>query len=64
MLLVREFTLLATKTLVVVFKIYPIYCPPIAGVDVIEDAEVKPDTLARIDRIHIGFLGVVYAVGF
>jgi hypothetical protein len=56
--------LLTAKTLVVVFEVKPVHGLAVAGVDVIEDTEIDTDAVARVQRIHIGFLGQVGIVGF
>jgi hypothetical protein len=56
--------LLTLKTLVRVFGVKLIYGLPIAGVDVVEDAEVDTDAVACINRVHVGFLGELGVVGF
>jgi len=52
----REFLLLTTKTLVFVFNIKPIHSRAVAGVYVAEDAKVDAEAVARIERVHGGFL--------
>ena len=43
------------KPVVLVFEVDPLHGLPVAGVDVVEDAEVDPDAVARVKRIQWGF---------
>lgn len=63
-LLPREFTLFASESFVLVFEVKPVHSLAVAGVDVVEDAEVNPNTITRVQRVHIGLLGQVSIVGF
>ena len=63
-LFARQLPLLAAKTLVVVFEVKPIHGFAIAGVDVVQDTEVNPNAVTRVERVQRRFLRKVSVVGF
>nr|WP_299265691.1 hypothetical protein [Halorientalis sp.] len=42
----------------------PLHGLPITGVDAVQDAEVDAHAVARVQRVHVGFLRQVGVVGF
>ena len=64
LLLARQIALLALESFILVFEVEPVHGLPIARVDVIQNTEVNPDAVARVQRVRFGFLGEVSVVGF
>ena len=47
-----------------VFKIDPVHSRAVRRVNIVQNPEVSPDTVARIERLHLGFLRQICRVSF